>query len=61
MGLMLFEELGPILPFRQVLERLAKGDLPLPPILLGQDLTLAWNDLIEEWTAGRDGAHVFTI
>jgi hypothetical protein len=26
---------------------------PLPPILLGQDLTLAWNALIEEWTSSE--------
>jgi hypothetical protein len=53
MGLMLFEELGPILPYKQVFERLSKGDLPLPPIVLGQDLTLAWNGLIEEWTSSE--------
>jgi hypothetical protein len=52
-GLMLFEELGPILPYKQVFERLSKGDLPLPPILLGQDLTMAWNGSIEEWASSE--------
>lgn len=54
----MFDELGPLLRFRPVFERLSRFDLPLPPLVLGQDLTIAANGTVVEWDQSPTGAYI---
>jgi hypothetical protein len=49
-GSALFEDHGPVFRFKEVFERLGCLDFPLPPILLGGDLTVAGNGVLEDWS-----------
>lgn len=49
-GSALFEDHGPVFRFEDVFKRLAQLDFPLPPILLGGDLTVVGNGVLEDWS-----------
>lgn len=57
-GRSLFHELGPLFQFKPVFERLARFDLPLPPIVLGQDLSIVANGTISEWDQSPVSKHI---
>jgi hypothetical protein len=57
-GRKLFDELGPTFRFKPVLERLKPFDIPLPPVVLGQDGTIVWNGTITKWNDSPIGPQI---
>jgi hypothetical protein len=57
-GRKLFDDLGPVFHSEPVFERARRFDIPLPPVVLGQDGTIVANGTISDWDQSTVGSHI---
>jgi len=60
-GLRIFAEHGPVFRFEDVFKKLGDRSIPVPPIVLGQDLSIATDGEIRDWDASPISGHIRSI